>query len=187
MHLSVLGALLLPIVIYGEKFPRRSLGVRCNNTKSNKAPPLSMENEIDNPKIACPDSLNRCHRFFDTDTDFFAVYYNHIKPYSLKLSISYETALGIEKAFFEQEEDMFRNYTKTLIQSVKQFDGISWHADIKETDYDLFVNFLFDRYSHFRNKLKSIPEDEHRNIIELSVKSDGSFDPAKMVVIHVGY
>ncbi|CAG9828884.1 unnamed protein product [Diabrotica balteata] len=187
-HYLVLLTLLLPITIYGDqRFPRKSLGASCRKSIPNKASSAYMKDQIAYSKETCPDILDPCHLLIDTDTDFFAVYYNHTRPYSLKLSISFKTALGIEKVFFEQSEDMFRAYTKSLIQNVMQFDGISWHANIDETDYDLMVNFLFDRYSHFHYKLKTIPEDENRNVIELCVKSDGSFDPAKMLVVHVAY
>lgn len=108
----------------------------------------------------CP-VINADNPFFQKN-DVFEVDYQFLSNDKIKLKISLKTALGIEKMFFENNQHKFKEYLKELFKKIPKNDNTGAGGSIKNDDYDLMKNFIFNNYSYFHNAIKDLQNNNNK-------------------------
>ncbi|XP_072387217.1 uncharacterized protein [Diabrotica undecimpunctata] len=134
----------------------------------------------------CPPGLN-FHHVITQGEDFFSVNHIEFHPDEIKVGLSLKTALGIEKVYFEVSDIEFRKYLRTLFKTVRQITETGLFGSIKNQDYDVMVDYMFEHYAYFHFAIKNLVKEKRLNLIEIATDRNRVFDPTKIKAIYQCY
>ncbi len=77
----------------------------------------------------------------------------YMVPHKIKTNLSLKIALGIEKMFYENRKSNFITYLLNLFKKMEQKNNNGFGVSILDIDYSTLVDFIYDHYSYFHNKV----------------------------------
>ncbi|UZQ30665.1 MAG: ribosome-inactivating family protein [Spiroplasma phoeniceum] len=116
--------------------------------------------------------------------DFFQVYYVSAGHDKIKTNLSLKTALGIEKMFYENRKTDFMIYLSNLFKKMEQKDNTAWLGSITDTDHSTLVDFIYEHYSYFHNKVLELSINKNYNTIEIETNRVGEWNPNYIYLIN---
>ncbi|UZQ30559.1 MAG: hypothetical protein OHM56_03220 [Spiroplasma phoeniceum] len=116
--------------------------------------------------------------------DFFQVYYVSAGHDKIKTNLSLKTALVIEKMFYENSKIDFMIYLSNLFKKMEQKDNTGWGGSILDTDHSTLVDFIYDHYSYFHDKVLELSKNKNYNMIEIETNRLGEWNPNYIYLIN---